>query len=38
MGRTHSFIIIRILVLLYGGSEASIYLNEFKALLYDTTR
>ena len=30
MGRTHSFIVMRILVLLYYGSEATIHLNEFK--------
>ena len=38
MGRTHSFMIMRILALLYGGSEAGIHLNEFETFLYDTTR
>ena len=30
MGRTHSFIVIRILALLYYGSETGIHLSEFK--------
>ena len=30
MGRTHSFRAMRILALLYYGSETSIHLNEFK--------
>ena len=29
MGRTHSFMIVRILALLYGRSEAGIHLNKF---------
>ena len=30
MGRTHSFIVMRILELLFNGSEIRIHLNEFK--------
>ena len=33
MGRIHSFIVMRILALLYYGSEAGIHLNECKTLI-----
>ena len=32
MGRTHSFIVMRILELLFNGSETGIHLNEFKTV------